>query len=165
MQCERRQLNRLFAAVLAIAWLIGALPAAAAAVSVQGNKRIDAETIESYFTGSDEESINKGVKALYATGLFSDVRVAHEGGRVVIIVTENNAINRVVFEGNSKVKTEVLSAEVQSKSRGPYSQATVDADIERIKDVYRRSGRAAATVTARTVDLPNGRGRRRLHHQ
>jgi outer membrane protein insertion porin family len=157
MQCGYRQLNRLFIAIFTLAWLIGALPAAAAAVSVQGNKRIDAETIENYFTGSDQEAINKGVKALYATGLFSDVRVSHEGGRVVIIVTENNAINRVVFEGNSKVKTEILSAEVQSKSRGPFNQATVDADIERIKDVYRRSGRAAAKVTARTVELPNGR--------
>ena len=157
MQYRYRQLTRLFVAIFALAWLIGALPAAAAAVSVQGNKRIDAETIANYFTGSDQEAINKGVKALYATGLFSDVRVSHEGGRVVIIVTENNAINRVVFEGNSKVKTEVLTAEVQSKSRGPFSQATVDADIERIKDVYRRSGRAAAKVTARTVELPNGR--------
>ena len=79
------------------------------------------------------------------------------GGRVVIIVSENNVINRVVFEGNSKVKTEMLTAEVQSKSRGPYSKAMVDADIERIKDIYRRSGHAAAKVTARTVDLPNGR--------
>jgi outer membrane protein insertion porin family len=156
MQCRYRQLNRLFVAIFTLAWLICSLPAAAAAVSVQGNKRIDSETIANYFTGSDQEAINKGVKALYATGLFSDVRVSHEGGRVVIIVTENNAINRVVFEGNSKVKTEVLSAEVQSKSRGPFSQATVDADIERIKDVYRRSGRAAAKVTARTVELPNG---------
>jgi outer membrane protein insertion porin family len=68
---------------------------------------------------------------------------------------ENNVINRVVSEGNSKVKSETLQGEIQSKPRGPLSQAMVDADIERI--VYRRSGRAAATVTARTVDLPNGR--------
>jgi outer membrane protein insertion porin family len=70
---------------------------------------------------------------------------------------ENIVINRVVFEGNSKVKSETLQGEIQSKPRGPFSQAMVDADIERIKDVYRRSGRAAAAVTARTVDLPNGR--------
>ncbi|VFU07274.1 Outer membrane protein assembly factor BamA [Methylocella tundrae] len=156
MLSVRRQMNRLFVTVLALAWLIGALPAAAAGVSVQGNKRIDTETIQSYFSGSDQDAINKGVKALYATGLFSNVRVLHEGGRVVIAVTENNVINRVAFEGNSKVKTETLASEIQSKSRGPYSQATVDADIERIKDAYRRSGRAAAKVTARTVDLPNG---------
>ncbi len=153
------QSQRRFAAViLALAWLCaGSVSAVADNVLVQGNKRVDSETIAAYFSGSDQASVNKGVKDLYATGLFSSVTVSRAGGQVVIHVTENNVINRVVFEGNSKVKTEVLTAEVNSKSRGPYSQAMVDADIERIKDVYRRSGRAAATVTARTVDLPNGR--------
>ncbi|WP_026607602.1 outer membrane protein assembly factor BamA [Methylocapsa acidiphila] len=158
MQFMRRFLNRFVATALAVACLAAlASGAAAEGVSVQGNKRIDSETIASYFTGSDQAAVNKGVKDLYATGLFSDVRVLREGGRVVIRVTENNIINRVAFEGNSKVKTEMLQAEIQSKSRGPYSRATVDADIERIKDIYRRSGRSAASVTARTVDLPNGR--------
>ena len=151
--------GRIAVTVVALAWLAGGTFAAyaAAGVSVQGNKRVDSETIGGYFTGTDQASINKGVKDLYATGLFSDVRVSRVGDRVVITVTENNVINRVAFEGNSAVKTETLTTEVQSKSRGPYSKAMVDADIERIKDVYRRSGRAAASVTARTVDLPNGK--------
>ena len=151
--------GRIAVTVVALAWLAGGTFAAyaAAGVSVQGNKRVDSETIGGYFTGTDQASINKGVKDLYATGLFSDVRVSRVGDRVVITVTENNVINRVAFEGNSAVKTETLTTEVQSKSRGPYSKAMVDADIERIKDVYRRSGRAAASVSARTVDLPNGK--------
>jgi outer membrane protein insertion porin family len=131
--------------------------AVAESIVVQGNSRIDSETITAYFHGTDQAAVNKGVKDLYATGLFSEVRVHREGGRVVVSVAENPVINQVVFEGNSKVKTEMLDTEVASKSRGPYSQAMVDADIERIKDVYRRAGRAAASVTARTVDLPNGR--------
>jgi outer membrane protein insertion porin family len=150
--------GRFAVVIVALAWLCaGSVAAFAENVLVQGNKRIDSETIAAYFSGSDQASINKGVKDLYATGLFSSVKVSRAGGQVVISVTENNVINRVAFEGNSKVKTETLTAEVRSKSRGPYSQAMVDADIERIKDVYRRSGRAAAAVTARTVDLPNGR--------
>jgi outer membrane protein insertion porin family len=158
MQFMRIFQGRLAVAIFTLAWLIGCSSGAFAEnVSVQGNKRVDAETIASYFTGTDQAAINKGVKDLYATGLFSDVRVSRAGGHIVIGVTENNIINRVAFEGNSKVKTETLTAEIQSKSRGPYSPAMVDADIERIKDVYRRSGRAAAKVTARTVDLPNGR--------
>ncbi|WOJ90726.1 outer membrane protein assembly factor BamA [Methylocapsa polymorpha] len=158
MQFMRSLLSRFVVAALASACLIWAASGAAAqSVSVQGNKRVDSDTIAAYFTGSDQAAVNKGVKDLYATGLFADVRVRREGNRVIVSVTENNIINRVAFEGNSKVKTESLQAEIQSKSRGPYSRATVDADIERIKDVYRRSGRAAATVTARTVDLPNGR--------
>jgi outer membrane protein insertion porin family len=158
MRVMSRFRGRIAVAVVALIWLAGGSSAAfAEGVSVQGNKRVDSETIQSYFSGSDQASINKGVKNLYATGLFSDVRVSRAGGRIVITVTENNVTNRVAFEGNSKVKTETLTAEVQSKSHGPYSKAMVDADIERIKDVYRRSGHAAATVTARTVDLPNGR--------
>jgi outer membrane protein insertion porin family len=151
--------NRFLLAAVFFA-LLGALSPAAFAqnISVSGNSRIDTETIRSYFKGTDQTSINKGVKDLYATGLFSDVRVGRgPGGSVGITVKENNIINRVAFEGNSKVKTETLQGEIQSKSRGPYSPSTVDADIERMKDVYRRSGRAAAKITARTVDLPNGR--------
>ncbi len=149
---------RIAVAAAALAWLLAANATAfAAGVVVEGNQRVDTETIAGYFTGTDEASVNKGVKDLYATGLFSSINVRRAGGSVIISVVENKVINRVVFEGNSKVKPETLQAEIQSRSRGPFSQAMVDADIERIKDVYRRSGRAAATVTARVVDLPNGR--------
>ena len=158
MRCRYVSLSRITVAAAALALLCAAsLRAYAANVLVEGNERVDRETIANYFTGSDEASINKGVKELYATGLFSSIKVGHAGGSVVISVVENRVINRVAFEGNSKIKSETLAAEIQSKSRGPFSQAIVDADIERIKDVYRRAGRAAASVTARVVDLPNGR--------
>ncbi len=138
--------------------LVVFLPSAfAAQIAVRGNHRVDSETIRSYFAGSTPDDVNKGVKDLYATGLFSDVKVGRGGGGVTITVVENRSINRVAFEGNSKVKSEQLAGEVTSKTRGPYSPTLVDADIERIKDVYRRSGRAAATVTARTVDTGNGK--------
>ncbi|MBN9081868.1 MAG: outer membrane protein assembly factor BamA [Rhizobiales bacterium 62-17] len=133
------------------------VPAQAQQIVVQGSQRVDAETIRSYFGGTDQGRINQGVKDLYATGLFSDVKVRHEGGRLVVSVVENNVINRVAFEGNSKVKSEQLLPEIQTKSRGAYNPATVQADIERIKDLYRRAGRGAAQVSSRTVALPNGR--------
>ncbi len=136
--------------------LLAFLPSAFAGISVRGNRRVDSETIRSYFAGTTPDDINKGVKDLYATGLFSDVKVSGGGGNVVITVNENRAVNRVVFEGASKVKPEQLEPELSTKTRGSYSPTLVNADIERIKDVYRRSGRAAASVTARTVQLPNG---------
>ncbi|WP_366939376.1 outer membrane protein assembly factor BamA [uncultured Methylovirgula sp.] len=136
---------------------MASLPALAAGVEVEGNHRVDSETIASYFAGADPASINAGVKALYATGLFSDIQVVHEGRAVVIRVSENNLINRVAFEGNSKVKSEQLQSEIQSKDHGPFNKTIVDADVERIKDLYRRAGEAAATVTYRIVNLPNGR--------
>jgi len=129
----------------------------AQSVEVRGSQRVDAETIRNYFGGTDPARVNQAVKELYATGLFSAVRTERAGGKIVVFVTENQLINRVAFEGNSKLKSEVISSEIQSKSRGAYSPSTVQADIERILDLYRRGGRSDATVTARTVDLPNGR--------
>jgi len=158
MQFTRGFNTRLTSAVFgAAAVLAMSLPAFAQAVSVQGNRRVDVETIRSYFPSTDQAGVNEGVKSLYATGLFSDVKVSRQGNNVVVRVVENNVINRVAFEGNSKLKSDQLASEVQSKSRGAYSQATVDADMERIKDIYRRGGRGDASVKARTVDLPNGR--------
>ena len=129
----------------------------AQSVEVRGSKRVDAETIRNYFAGTDPARVNQAVKELYATGLFSAVRTERAGGSIIVYVTENQLINRVAFEGNSKLKSEVISSEIQSKSRGAYSPSTVQADIERILDLYRRGGRSDAVVTARTVDLPNGR--------
>ena len=150
-------LHRIAVAATVLLSLMLAVPAAMAApVEVRGNARVDSETIRSYFAGTSPDDINKGVKDLYATGLFSDVKVGRAGGAVSINVTENRAVNRVFFEGASKVKPEQIGADLATKTRGSYSPTLVNADIERIKDLYRRSGRAAAAVTARTVELPNG---------
>ena len=129
----------------------------AQSVVVRGSQRVDAETIRNYFSGTDPARVNQAVKELYATGLFSSVRTERSGNQIVVYVTENRLINRVAFEGNSKLKSEVIAAELQSKTRGAYNPSTVQADVERILDLYRRGGRSDATVTSRTVDLPNGR--------
>lgn len=157
MQFFKGHFFRLLLLIAVLVPVLLAAPARAATIEVVGNERVDSETIRSYFAGTDPAAINKGVKDLYATGLFSDVHVSRAGGGVIIHVAENNVINRVFFEGNSKVKNEQLQGEIQSKSRGPYSKTIVDADVQRILDIYRRAGQAAATVTSRTVSLPNGR--------
>lgn len=158
MKFSGRLRNRLAAAaVLGAAGAGAPIAAYAQAIVVQGSQRVDAETIRSYFAGTDQARINQAIRDLYSTGLFSDVRVRREGGRIIVQVVENSVINRVAFEGNSKLKSDVLASEVQSRSRGAYNPATVQADVERIKDIYRRAGRGAAEVTARTVNVPNGR--------
>jgi outer membrane protein insertion porin family len=149
---------RLFLLLMLVMPVFMAAPARAeTSIVVEGNQRIDEETIRSYFDGTDPASINKGVKNLYATGLFSDVRITHAGGEIIVHVVENNVISRVAFEGNTKIKSDMLTTEIQSKSRGPFSKTIVEADVERIKDLYRRAGQAAATVSYRIVNLPNGR--------
>lgn len=155
---SKGHIRRLACLAAVLLSLLAFLPSAfAAQIEVRGNRRVDTETIRSYFAGTSADDVNKGVKDLYATGLFSNIKVSRGGGGVVITVSENRSINRVIFEGNSKVKSEQLAGEISSKTRGAYSPTIVTADIERIKDIYRRSGRAAASVTARTVEVGNGR--------
>ncbi|MCK0195652.1 outer membrane protein assembly factor BamA [Ancylobacter sp. 6x-1] len=141
---------------------VAALAQTAGSIIVEGNKRVDAETIRSYFSTSpgqklDAARIDEALKNLYATGLFSDVHVSNRGGRMVVSVTENEVINRVAFEGNKKIKTEQLEAETQSKARSPLNKATVQADTQRIIDVYRRAGRYDVRVEPKTIDRGEGR--------
>ncbi|MFL4993979.1 MAG: outer membrane protein assembly factor BamA [Microvirga sp.] len=65
-------------------------------------------------------------------------------------------VNRVVIEGNKRVEKALIEDQLQARARAPYNQAAVDADVQRILEVYRRSGRGLAQVTPRLVDLPNG---------
>ena len=158
MRFLRGFLTKFAFAVVMTACVAGfAAPASQPRSWLKGNHRVDAETVRTYFKGQDQANINQAVKDLYATGLFSDIQVSQQGGRVVVHVVENNVINRVFFEGNKKVKSEQLEPEVQSKTRGPYSPAIVQADVQRVLEIYRRSGNGNAKVTTRTVDLPNGR--------
>jgi len=131
-------------------------------IVVQGNRRVEADTIRSYFRPApgqrlDAAKIDEALKALYATGLFQDVRINQVGGRLVVSVIENPVINRVAFEGNKKVKDEQLTNEVQSKPRGTLSRPTVQADVQRIVEIYRRNGYYNIRVEPKIIELPNNR--------
>src|ERR1700681_3443063 len=131
-------------------------------IDIEGNRRVEADTIRSYFriNGSerlDSAKIDSALKALYATGLFQDVLITPGNGRILVTVVENPVINRVAFEGNHKAKDEQLTTEVQSKARGTFSRATVQNDVQRIIEIYQRSGRYDVRVEPKIVELPNGR--------
>jgi outer membrane protein insertion porin family len=132
------------------------------AIAVEGNHRVEADTIRSYFHAAagerpDAQKIDEGLKGLYATGLFQDVRIREAGGRLIVTVVEAPVINRIAFEGNKRVKDEQLNAEIQSKPRGTLSRAMVQADVQRIVEVYRRAGRFDVRVDPKIIDLPNNR--------
>jgi outer membrane protein insertion porin family len=145
------------AATALIAGLTIADDALAQQVVVQGNRGVDSETIRSYVIGNGSGSLEEARQSLLATGMFSNVSVARRGSQIVVTVNENRSINRVAFEGNRRVERALLEQEVQTRARGPYDQAVVDADVQRILEVYRRTGRGLAQITPRVVDLPNGR--------
>src|SRR5262245_2185174 len=131
-------------------------------IVVEGNRRVEAGTIRSYFKPGRDGHIgpfqtDEAYKSLLATGLFEDVRIHTAGGRIVVTVIENPVINRIAFEGNRQVKEEQLKGEIQSKERGTLSRPAVQSDVQRIVEVYRRSGRFDVRVNPVIIELPNSR--------
>ena len=144
---------------------VAAPPAAgvtSSAIVVQGNRRVEADTIRSYFRVApgerlDAAQIDSALKALYATGLFQDVHISQAGGKVIVTVVEAPVINRLAFEGNHRMKDEQLQEEIQSKERGSLSRATVQADTQRIIEIYQRNGRFDVSVVPKIIERPNSR--------
>lgn len=169
MNVGMRVRGGVLAALIMVAVPVAAMlissPAAAQTVSsiqVEGNRRVELETIRSYFKPGpggrlDQASIDDGLKALIETGLFQDVRISQAGGRLLVTVVENPVIGRVAFEGNKKIKDEQLSAEVQSKPRGTLSRPMVQSDAQRIAEIYRRAGRYDVRVNPQIIEQPNNR--------
>jgi outer membrane protein insertion porin family len=132
-------------------------------IVVQGNERIEETTILSYLTIVPGQTVtpaqeDAALKTLSNTGLFADVNIDPQAnGDLVVRVTENPIINQVVFEGNHNLKEDKLRDEVQVRPRGIFTKAKVNADVQRIIELYRRSGRVNAVVTPKIVELPQKR--------
>ncbi|HEY1752370.1 MAG TPA: outer membrane protein assembly factor BamA [Caulobacteraceae bacterium] len=131
-------------------------------IVVQGNERIEQDTILSYLpiqVGDtvDQQRLDLALKTLTRTDLFSDVRIQLQGDTLVVQVVENPIINQVLFEGNSNLKKDKLEDEVTVRPRGIFTKAKVQEDVGRIIELYRRSGRISATVTPKIVNLPQRR--------
>ena len=147
------------AAIASVSTAGSAVAQTASSIVVQGNRRVEAATIRSYFPGGrlDAAARDQALSALYGTGLFSDVRIQPAGNRVIVTVVENAVINQVAFEGNKNIKDQQLTSEVQSRARGTLSRPQVQADTQRIVDIYRRNGRFNVRVVPQVIELPNNR--------
>lgn len=137
-------------------------PVVIARVEVQGNQRIEALTVQSYMTiGAgdpfDAGQVDQSLKALFTTGLFADVTVRRQGNVLVVHVVENPIINRLAFEGNRRIADDVLEQEVQLRPRIVYTRSKVQADVQRMLQVYRRNGRFAASIEPKVVQLEQNR--------
>lgn len=163
-------LARLVFGLLVFALGLGSSPGPALAqqgpivrqIVVEGTQRVEPSTVRSYLliqTGDryDPGRVDRSLKSLYATGLFADVAIRQEGDRLVVAVTENPIINRVAFEGNDELDDETLTAETTLRPRVIYTRAKVQSDVDRILNLYRRSGRFAATVDPKIIRLEQNR--------
>src|SRR5580693_515800 len=131
-------------------------------IVVQGNERIEQDTILSYLpiqVGDtvDQAKLDLALKTLSHTDLFADVKIQLQGDTLLVQVVENPIINQVLFEGNSSIKEDKLKDEVVVRPRGIFTKAKVQEDVGRIIELYRRGGRISATVTPKIVNLPQRR--------
>jgi outer membrane protein insertion porin family len=131
-------------------------------IRVEGNRRIESATVKSYllFTVGSPYSrgrVDKSLKALFNTGLFADVSIRRDASAIVVSVVENPIINRLAFEGNLRIDDATLGAEVQLRPRVVYTRSRVQNDVQRIITVYRRSGRFAAVVEPKVIQLSENR--------
>ena len=131
-------------------------------IDVAGNQRIEADSIRA-FAGIEPgqpvtpEQLNLAVRNLFDTGLFENVDVLPEAGRLVITVKENPTINQIAFEGNDSLKDDDLNGVIQLRPRLAYSVAAAEADAQRIIDAYRAAGRYAASVNPVIIRQPDNR--------
>jgi outer membrane protein insertion porin family len=131
-------------------------------VQVRGAQRAGEEAVRSNLTiqpgvAFSSSDIDESVKRLYSTGYFSDVKISVAGSALVVTVSENQLVNQVVFNGNRKIKDDKLSGVVQTQPLGPYSQAMVNADVERIREAYSQIGRSDVEITTQTANVGSGR--------
>ncbi|NQU57651.1 MAG: outer membrane protein assembly factor BamA [Rhodospirillales bacterium] len=131
-------------------------------IVVEGNQRIEVGTVLSYMLlkegdAFDNRRIDRSLKSLFATGLFADVTMRRQGESLIVNIIENPVINRIAFEGNSKLNDDDLSAELSLRPRVIYTRSKVQNDVKRILTLYRRKGRFAATVEPKVIQLEQNR--------
>lgn len=131
-------------------------------IVVHGNERMDPETVRSYLTIKPGKSftskdIDDSLKALYGAELFGDVKIERQGSTLVVTVTESPLVNKVQFEGNRRLTDEQLNSVIETKPRSFLSKSRVQSDVQRLLEVYRRSGRFRAIIEPKMINLPQGR--------
>lgn len=132
-------------------------------LEISGLQRVEKETVVSYLGLHNAQTVSRdqldnAFKNLYATGLFSDINMENtENGVLKIAVKENPLIDKRAFDGNKKLDDKILETEVQSAPNSLYNKAKVQQDVQRILDVYKRSGRYAVEVEPKIIERPENR--------
>jgi len=131
-------------------------------IAVEGAQRLEPDTVLSYTrlrigNAYTRETLDEALRELYDSELFSDVQIKDNEGALTIQVTENPVINRIVLEGNKRLKDDKILPEIKMAPRQIYTRSKVRADVARIIELYRRQGRFAAIVDPKLVKLDQNR--------
>ena len=131
-------------------------------ITVTGAERLEPSTVLSYIklrVGQPYSQVaaDQALKDLYGTELISDASIRNDNGDVTIQIKENPVINRIILEGNKRIKDDKIQPEIKLAPREIFTRSKVRADVDRIIELYKRQGRFAATVEPKSVALPQNR--------
>ncbi len=158
----KRILIWLAAVVLVLACALPARAEAIRDIKVEGNQRIETATVLSYLEirkgdEFDTGSMDRALKNLYATGLFADVSLFQQGKDLIVKVAENPILNEIRYEGNKKIKSDDIKGEMQLKPRQVLTRTKVQADVDRLQEMYRVNGNFSAVIDPKIIKLDQNR--------
>ena len=131
-------------------------------INVTGNRRVAEGTVLSYLPVQIGDVVSQGglsqsLERLFATNLFKDIKLDLDGSVLTVTIVENPIINRVNIEGNDVITDERLLEIIDVQPRRIYNrQVALDA-AAKLLDVYRASGRFAAVVEPKIIELDENR--------
>lgn len=131
-------------------------------INIEGTMRIERETVLSYLLIREGDTVTKerldeGLKSLFSTGLFADVRMDVKDGVLSVDLVENPVVNQIVFEGNQRIKADQLAPELSLRPRAVFTRSKIRRDTQRILEIYKRSGRYSVSVEPKIIERSQNR--------
>ncbi|OYT99574.1 MAG: outer membrane protein assembly factor BamA [Burkholderiales bacterium PBB1] len=134
-------------------------------IRVEGLQRIDAGTVFASvpFRIGDTYTDEKGVaalRALFATGLFKDVRIQIAGSVVVVVVEERSIISSIDFVGTKEFEKEALVKALKDFGIGegqPFDNALADRAEQELKRQYLTRSLYGVEVTTKVTPQERNR--------
>jgi len=147
--------------MLSVAWLVPGSQAQAQqyqfnTVVIDGNERIgDSAILRRAGIGRGQAvsggQLNDAYQNLQNSGLFESVALEPQGNTLVITVVELPTLNRVSFEGNRRIKDEMLAELIGSTERRVFNPSQAEQDAAAIAEAYSNEGRLSARVQPRII--------------
>jgi outer membrane protein insertion porin family len=134
-------------------------------IRLVGVQRVEPGTVFGYLpikVGErlDDQRASQALRALYATGLFNDVRLEVEGEVLVVYLEERPSVATVEVSGSKDISSEQLVKALKelglSESR-IFDRALLDRAEQEIKRQYLARGKYAARVTSTVTPLERNR--------
>ena len=131
-------------------------------ITIQGNQHVEKSTIREYLgikVGDQYSSMekSKAIKSLYATSLFESINIKFSNGVLKVTVQETPFVSKIIFIGNNKIKTNLLANEIYTSPGEHLRRAKLRIDVEKIKEIYKRSGRFSVQVRSKIEPQENNR--------